>query len=51
MQSLNLGIYNFVNPVSIVMYSLITIFFIYKLIDPINNYFPILNGKLRKVYK
>ena len=48
MQSFNLGIYNFVNSISLIMYNLITIFFVYKLINPIDNYFPILNGKMKK---
>ena len=48
MQSFNLGIYNFVNPISLILYNLMTIFLVYKLIDIIDNYFPILNGKMKK---
>ena len=45
--SLNLGIFNFCNELSIIMYNLLTVFLVYMIINPINNYFPILNGKVK----
>ena len=48
MQSLNLGVINLYNHIGVVMYSLLNVYLVYKLIDPIDNYFPILNGKLKK---
>lgn len=47
-QSLNLGIYNFESSLSLITYTFLTIAIIMIFINPINKYFPILNGKERK---
>ena len=48
MESLNLGFYSFVNPVSVITYNLIVIWMVSKIAELADNYFPILNGKLVK---
>lgn len=47
-QSFNLGIYNFVDSLSLITYTFLTIAIIMLFIDPINKFFPVLNGKERK---
>lgn len=49
--SLNLGVYNFVNSLSLITYTFLMFLIIIPLIDIINQYFPILNGKERKKIK
>lgn len=46
--SLNLGFYSFKDSLSLITYNLLTMGIIMLFIDPINKYFPILNGKERK---
>ena len=45
--SFNLGIYNFINSQSLITYVFIMIIIIMPLIDVINKYIPILNGKTK----
>lgn len=45
MQSLNLGVYSFVDSISIITYNLIVIYLVSKVADIVDHYFPILNGK------
>lgn len=46
--SFNLGIYNFTNSLSLITYVFIMFLIILPLVDIINKYFPVLNGKTKK---
>ena len=48
MQSLNLGFFNFINPVSVITYNLVIVWMVSKVADICDRYFPILNGKQKK---